>query len=389
MLIMAILFQFWPTGSGAGRGFLSAIDAAWAVSEWFTEVQDDVYDIDSMLNVIGKREYIYRKLAQTTPENVTSKNFSLSPTTRYKNVNMSVTNGSDELREIRKQVRHLIIDKNEVNRKKYATSYETKRARRATVGINSEDVYKASKLNAQFDSLFDELNANYSYNSSKTNLSTVPSATDVRNSNYNVNNNCDSNSPIQVIEYKPKNSGQNYEPRNIINAAHANSRSKVDYKPKNHYLSVNDDDDLMSRSDQGNGGNLSSSSNHSFHSEKHLSQSVFDLNNHNKENSYFNKLLNEDSTPYNHKSKLNMDKFNFLASNTNNLNEYKWRNDPTVLLPQSKQKKKSLFIKDMANHLEQKFEEVKKPFEPNLQKVGKIADEDWNVKMWNSTDVFG
>lgn len=36
------------------------MDAAWTVAQWFNTVSDEVKDIDGMLDVISKREYIYR-----------------------------------------------------------------------------------------------------------------------------------------------------------------------------------------------------------------------------------------------------------------------------------------------------------------------------------------
>ncbi|KAM5170949.1 F-actin-monooxygenase MICAL3 isoform 1-T1 [Mantella aurantiaca] len=89
----SLLEPFWPMGTGIARGFLAAMDSAWMVRSWAQGA--------SPLEVLAERESIYRLLPQTTPENV-SKNFSqysVSPTTRYPNVNLQFLRPS--------QVRHL------------------------------------------------------------------------------------------------------------------------------------------------------------------------------------------------------------------------------------------------------------------------------------------
>ncbi|CAA9995273.1 unnamed protein product [Nesidiocoris tenuis] len=53
---------FWPTGSGCARGFLSSMDACWAMRSWGLGAHP--------LEVLAERESIYRLLAQTTPENL-------------------------------------------------------------------------------------------------------------------------------------------------------------------------------------------------------------------------------------------------------------------------------------------------------------------------------
>jgi len=55
----SLLEPFWPTGSGAGRGFLSALDAAWTALQWTVRVRDN-NDLEEMLDVIAERESIYR-----------------------------------------------------------------------------------------------------------------------------------------------------------------------------------------------------------------------------------------------------------------------------------------------------------------------------------------
>jgi hypothetical protein len=80
----SLLEPFWPTGSGCARGFLSSMDAAYAI-KLFTNQKN------SPLAVIAQRESIYRLLAQTTPENLHRDigSYTLEPTTRYPNLNKS------------------------------------------------------------------------------------------------------------------------------------------------------------------------------------------------------------------------------------------------------------------------------------------------------------
>ncbi|XP_045541933.1 F-actin-monooxygenase Mical-like [Papilio machaon] len=79
----SLLEPFWPTGSGCARGFLSALDAAWAVRSW------GQIPAPHPLEVIAERESIYRLLAQTTPENLHRDfgAYTLDPGTRYPNLN--------------------------------------------------------------------------------------------------------------------------------------------------------------------------------------------------------------------------------------------------------------------------------------------------------------
>jgi hypothetical protein len=58
----SLLEPFWPTGSGAGRGFLSALDSAWTTLQWQQRVRDNNCDdnYEQMLDIIAERESIYR-----------------------------------------------------------------------------------------------------------------------------------------------------------------------------------------------------------------------------------------------------------------------------------------------------------------------------------------
>lgn len=85
-MINNFFFQpFWPTGSGCARGFLSSLDAAWAIRSWSLGTL-------TPLDVLAERESIYRLLAQTTPDNLNKdwKSYTLEPSTRYPNLNKSV-----------------------------------------------------------------------------------------------------------------------------------------------------------------------------------------------------------------------------------------------------------------------------------------------------------
>ncbi|XP_053099470.1 F-actin-monooxygenase MICAL1 [Hemicordylus capensis] len=86
---------FWPLGTGVGRGFLAAFDAAWMVKRWGSGTP--------ALDVLAERESIYQQLSQTSPDN-TNKNinqYSIDPTTRYPNINLQAIKAS--------QVRNLYV----------------------------------------------------------------------------------------------------------------------------------------------------------------------------------------------------------------------------------------------------------------------------------------
>uniref|UniRef100_A0A1Y1MKJ1 F-actin monooxygenase n=2 Tax=Photinus pyralis TaxID=7054 RepID=A0A1Y1MKJ1_PHOPY len=80
----SLLEPFWPTGSGCARGFLSSLDACWAIKGWGS-------GLSTPLEVLAERESIYRLLAQTTPENLNKdcKAYTVDPSTRYPNLNKS------------------------------------------------------------------------------------------------------------------------------------------------------------------------------------------------------------------------------------------------------------------------------------------------------------
>jgi hypothetical protein len=161
----SLLEPFWPTGSGCGRGFLSAMDSAWMVRQWALKgctkpdfMMDGMEDEECMspddviLSVLKEREAIYRLLNQTKSENL-SQNYAaytLNPTTRYPNLNSSQT-----MLQPTNQYLHLLYDdiapppastaeSRQLNRK---DSLQAKRLRRATIassspfsGLNIENV---------------------------------------------------------------------------------------------------------------------------------------------------------------------------------------------------------------------------------------------------------
>ncbi|XP_058822163.1 F-actin-monooxygenase Mical isoform X2 [Topomyia yanbarensis] len=83
----SLLEPFWPTGSGCARGFLSSMDAAYAIKLFSNQK-------NSLLAVLAQRESIYRLLAQTTPENLHRDigAYTLDPSTRYPNLNKASVN---------------------------------------------------------------------------------------------------------------------------------------------------------------------------------------------------------------------------------------------------------------------------------------------------------
>ncbi|XP_034941558.1 F-actin-monooxygenase Mical [Chelonus insularis] len=87
----SLLEPFWPTGSGCARGFLSSMDAGWAIKGWGGPL--------SPLEVLAERESIYRLLGQTTPENLNRDYaaYTLDPHTRYPNLNVRSVSTSQVL----------------------------------------------------------------------------------------------------------------------------------------------------------------------------------------------------------------------------------------------------------------------------------------------------
>ncbi|KOB78888.1 Protein MICAL-3 [Operophtera brumata] len=85
----SLLEPFWPTGSGCARGFLSALDAAWAVRTWGQSPPPHP------LEVVAERESVYRLLGRTLSIDLENLHrdfgaYTLDPGTRYPNLNRSV-----------------------------------------------------------------------------------------------------------------------------------------------------------------------------------------------------------------------------------------------------------------------------------------------------------
>ena len=60
--IILSLQPFWPTGSGAGRGFLSVLDAAWLLRMWGLGRDP--------LECLAEKETLFQMLQQASPGNL-------------------------------------------------------------------------------------------------------------------------------------------------------------------------------------------------------------------------------------------------------------------------------------------------------------------------------
>jgi hypothetical protein len=93
-LIFVFCFQsFWPTGSGAGLGFLGLFDTAWAILKFSKH--------EHSLKILVERESIYMLLSQSTPENTKTNHqlYTINPATRYTNLNLKSCT-IDEIRHL-------------------------------------------------------------------------------------------------------------------------------------------------------------------------------------------------------------------------------------------------------------------------------------------------
>ncbi|PIK49041.1 putative protein-methionine sulfoxide oxidase MICAL2 isoform X9 [Apostichopus japonicus] len=80
------LYQpFWPQGTGCGRGFISAFNAAWMIRDWALGEKDP-------LTILAERETLYLMLPMT-PMNLSQAvdSYTIDPKTRYKNYRSRVT----------------------------------------------------------------------------------------------------------------------------------------------------------------------------------------------------------------------------------------------------------------------------------------------------------
>ncbi|XP_062513190.1 protein-methionine sulfoxide oxidase mical3a-like isoform X2 [Corticium candelabrum] len=76
----ALIEPFWPTGSGCGRAFLSAMDAAWTM-KCFSQGM-------APLELLALRERVFQFLPQTTPDRLNQQFncYTINPSTRYPDV---------------------------------------------------------------------------------------------------------------------------------------------------------------------------------------------------------------------------------------------------------------------------------------------------------------
>ncbi|UJR27367.1 hypothetical protein I4U23_008659 [Adineta vaga] len=112
----SLLESFWPTGSGAGLGFLGLFDTAWSILKFAKH--------EHALKVLVERESVYNLLSQSTPENTKSNHqlYSINPATRYRNLN-SKSCTIDEIRHLYDSDSIPTIDMNN----NYVTSTKTNR----------------------------------------------------------------------------------------------------------------------------------------------------------------------------------------------------------------------------------------------------------------------
>lgn len=290
--------------------------------------------------------------------------------------------------------------------KNYVSSYESKRSRRATVGINPEDVLKAKQISYKPLSAFnDELNEILPSYSNKS-LYCVPSSSS--NASKNATLNCD-NVPFEVIERKPKNSDSmhnsmqstDFRPRNY------DANLKKNYQARNHFFTNSNLDDIPVT--EINNSISSRSTAREMNKEKvtdHLydygfsqSQKALAVPSGGRKGTAHrltadtSRTTEDVSEPGSSRTSRSSSKPYSWASRAAFLRDFAEQNsrqDKRQLgVGRNQNAKKSSDIIEKAQYLEQKFEEAKKAYAPKLSKVGKIEDEDWNVKMWNSADVFG
>lgn len=423
----------------------------------------------------------FRLLAQTSPENTTSKNFTIDPQSRYKTLNILK---NDTLKEMKDQVRHLIIDKPDIDMKIYRISNEAKRARRATVGIDPNDILKAKNLPVDTSKL-DEFVVQTSnhhhhlmeYQRNHPILYSVPSSDALNNNNKNYNRqprqHCDNNqsidiqsgsrSPIEVVQFLPRNHSnttvttaatnikQNNLPRHL-DVQPRNDRLMSNMAKKNHHARNHFFHDEQQRSNCSTSSLSSISSHQSRHDwpsslnhrnndggddDDQISSHELKVNNnrskYHKHSDRHHHHHHDESAGYdkencpipNFKQMFLLDDYvdddddddgnpecstrNYPKSKSKSTSSVKNRIN-SISQPQSmfgqlidsrrslhdfekslsrKPVKKSSDIMEKAQFLEQKFEEHNRSYVPNLNRVGRIEEDDWNVKIWNDSNLFG
>ncbi|PIK37441.1 putative protein-methionine sulfoxide oxidase mical2b-like [Apostichopus japonicus] len=89
------LYQpFWPQGTGCGRGFISAFNAAWMIRDWALGEKDP-------LTILAERETLYLTLPMT-PGNLSAAHdsYSIDPKSRYKLVQDRVVVKEEEVKHL-------------------------------------------------------------------------------------------------------------------------------------------------------------------------------------------------------------------------------------------------------------------------------------------------
>ena len=77
-IIITLDFQpFWPTGSGCGRGVLSALDVAWMVRQFALKYPP--------LALLRERQNVFKLLSASTHDNIQKNHsaYTINPSTRY------------------------------------------------------------------------------------------------------------------------------------------------------------------------------------------------------------------------------------------------------------------------------------------------------------------
>ncbi|OTF76315.1 hypothetical protein BLA29_004173, partial [Euroglyphus maynei] len=365
---------------------------------------------------------------QTEPKNVTSKNFTIDPQSRYKTLNILTR---DTLKEMKEQVRHLIIDKPDIDMKTFRISNEAKRARRATVGIDPNDILKAKNLAVDTSKLDEFVHQNHHLIEYPSNHHySVPSSNafinnnrkhHCDNNNQSINVRSGSRSPIDVVEFLPRNHTTTTTTTNIVenssrfkhldvqprNDRLLSSMAKKNHHARNHFFHEDNEQKHLNNIMASNCSSSSSTTTTTSHIESQMnnrSQKQCD-NNHDessgvgydKENCpipnfkqmfLLNDYGDDDGDDNYTKSKSSLKNrsntpkmFGKVIDTRHSIHDFEKSLS-------RKPVKKSSDIMEKAQFLEQKFDEHNRSYVPNLNRVGRIEEDDWNVKIWNDTNLF-
>lgn len=221
------------------------------------------------------------------------------------------------------------------------SAQESKRARRATVGIDPQDVLNARILTRNPANLY----ADHHFNQP------VPSVP-----------NCDN---LDVVQLRPRNhvspsehyrdgDNHNFKPRN---SAEVSSFNKKNHEARNHFFELDTN---------ANNSDVNANVPNRYESSSRNLYSAFDGTpgdglSHHTPGVPRNALYNQ-----------------WLAS------------EQTCQQSEPQKPKKSSEILERAQQLGQQLDELNKPsYSPNLANVGRLEDDDWNVRKWSSSDPFG